>query len=49
MTVTAEGIEELEHLDYLREAGCGQGQGYLIGRAQPSDQLLGQEPRRDVA
>jgi diguanylate cyclase (GGDEF)-like protein/PAS domain S-box-containing protein len=50
MTVTAEGIEEHEHLDYLRGIGCGQGQGYLIGRAIPGDQLpREQEPRRDVA
>jgi len=49
MTVTAEGIEELEHLDYLREAGCGQGQGYLIGRATPGDQLVETEQKRNVA
>jgi diguanylate cyclase (GGDEF)-like protein/PAS domain S-box-containing protein len=50
MMVTAEGIEEPEHMEYLREIGCGQGQGYLIGRATPSDQLLHEdERRRDVA
>jgi EAL domain-containing protein (putative c-di-GMP-specific phosphodiesterase class I) len=50
MTVTAEGIEEPEHLAYLRGIGCGQGQGYLIGRAIPGDQLLHEEERRrDVA
>jgi diguanylate cyclase (GGDEF)-like protein/PAS domain S-box-containing protein len=50
MTVTAEGIEEREHLDYLRDIGCGQGQGYLIGRAIPADQLDHEdERRRDVA
>jgi EAL domain-containing protein (putative c-di-GMP-specific phosphodiesterase class I) len=46
MTVTAEGIEEPEHLDYLRGIGCGQGQGYLIGRAIPGDQLPHEEERR---
>ena len=46
MTVTAEGIEEPEHMEYLREIGCGQGQGYLIGRAIPSDQLPHEEHRR---
>ena len=50
MTVTAEGIEEPEHMEYLREIGCGQGQGYLIGRATPSDQLLHEDDRhRNVA
>jgi len=49
MTVTAEGIEELEHLDYLRDIGCGQGQGYLIGHAIPREQLPILEQRRNVA
>jgi diguanylate cyclase (GGDEF)-like protein/PAS domain S-box-containing protein len=50
MTVTAEGIEEPEHLNYLRGIGCGQGQGYLIGRAIPGDQLPHEdERRRDAA
>ncbi len=51
MTVTAEGIEEPEHMEYLRDIGCGQGQGYLIGRAKPHDQLLHEERerRRNVA
>jgi diguanylate cyclase (GGDEF)-like protein/PAS domain S-box-containing protein len=46
MTVTAEGIELPETLDYLRDIGCGQGQGYLIGRAIPGDQLPHEEQRR---
>jgi diguanylate cyclase (GGDEF)-like protein/PAS domain S-box-containing protein len=29
--VVAEGIERPEHLELLREMGCGLGQGYLIG------------------
>ncbi len=33
--VVAEGIERPEHLDLLREMGCGLGQGYLI--AKPMD------------
>ena len=32
MSVVAEGIETQEQLDYLRENGCAEGQGYLIGR-----------------
>lgn len=35
MTVTAEGIEDEEVCEYLREIGCLQGQGYLFGKAQP--------------
>ena len=50
MTVTAEGIEEPEHIEYLKGIGCGQGQGYLIGKAQPSDKLAHtQELGRKVA
>jgi len=30
--VVAEGIERPEHLELLREMGCGLGQGYLIAR-----------------
>jgi diguanylate cyclase (GGDEF)-like protein/PAS domain S-box-containing protein len=33
--VVAEGIERPEHLELLREMGCGLGQGYLI--AKPTD------------
>lgn len=39
LTVTAEGIEDETVLDYLRGAGCAQGQGYLIGRARPASEL----------
>lgn len=39
LTVTAEGIEEETVLDYLRGEGCAQGQGYLIGRARPANEL----------
>lgn len=34
-TVTAEGIETPEQLEFLREAGCDIGQGYLISRPMP--------------
>jgi diguanylate cyclase (GGDEF)-like protein len=51
MTVTAEGIEEPQQMEYLRGIGCGQGQGYLIGRAIPGEQLphAEEERRRNVA
>ncbi|MBC2667023.1 EAL domain-containing protein [Novosphingobium flavum] len=43
LTVTAEGIEEAEDLDFLRQLGCEQGQGYLIGRAVPGETLFSQD------
>jgi EAL domain-containing protein (putative c-di-GMP-specific phosphodiesterase class I) len=33
--MTAEGIETVEHMDAMREAGCNHAQGYLLGRPQP--------------
>jgi len=32
MEIIAEGIETIEQFDYLKKAGCDQGQGYLMGR-----------------
>ncbi|MFN4283463.1 MAG: EAL domain-containing protein [Alphaproteobacteria bacterium] len=34
--VTAEGVESAEALAFLREVGCDQAQGYLIGRPMPA-------------
>jgi len=48
LTVTAEGIEEQEDLDLLRSLGCEQGQGYLIGRAAPSESLIPAERFRQA-
>src|SRR5690606_29785436 len=41
MTVTAEGVEEPEHLARLRELGCDHVQGYLISRPVPADRIPG--------
>jgi EAL domain-containing protein (putative c-di-GMP-specific phosphodiesterase class I) len=49
LTVTAEGIEEQEDLDLLRSLGCEQGQGYLIGRAAPSEALVPAERYRQAS
>src|SRR3954453_14239524 len=44
LKVVAEGIETAEQLEMLREMGCEEGQGYRLGRPQPSstvEQMLG--------
>ncbi|MFD0463264.1 putative bifunctional diguanylate cyclase/phosphodiesterase [Microvirga aerilata] len=35
LTTVAEGIETAEQAEYLRAAGCDQGQGYFLGRPAP--------------
>lgn len=40
LRVLAEGIEQPEQADFLRELGCKLGQGYWFGRPQPAEQLL---------
>ncbi|MGQ0561534.1 MAG: putative bifunctional diguanylate cyclase/phosphodiesterase [Gemmatimonadota bacterium] len=35
--VVAEGVEQAEQLEWLREAQCDYVQGYLLGRPQPAD------------
>ena len=36
-SVTAEGIETPAQLEFLRQAGCAGGQGYLIGKPMPAE------------
>lgn len=46
LTITAEGIENMEQEIFLKEQGCDQGQGYLYGRPLPADnitRMLGRE------
>jgi EAL domain-containing protein (putative c-di-GMP-specific phosphodiesterase class I) len=48
MKVVAEGIEDEECLQLLREMGCDSGQGYHIGRPMSADALtdfLSERPR----
>jgi len=41
MAVTAEGVETAEQLQRLREAGCTEVQGYLVGRPRPAAETTG--------
>jgi EAL domain-containing protein (putative c-di-GMP-specific phosphodiesterase class I)/GGDEF domain-containing protein len=36
----AEGVEDMETLDCLRELGCDQAQGYLFGRPVPAEEAV---------
>jgi EAL domain-containing protein (putative c-di-GMP-specific phosphodiesterase class I) len=36
----AEGIETLPDWQLVRDSGCGVGQGFLVARAMPGDELL---------
>jgi diguanylate cyclase (GGDEF)-like protein/PAS domain S-box-containing protein len=50
MKVTAEGIEQPEILDYLRQEGCEQGQGYLFAvPVAVEDLVFGSETVRRAA
>lgn len=37
--IVAEGVESLEQLRVLRDAGCGFGQGYLFGKAMDANEV----------
>jgi EAL domain-containing protein (putative c-di-GMP-specific phosphodiesterase class I) len=39
LKVLAEGIEQQEQVDLLRQLGCDHAQGYLFGHPQPAEQL----------
>lgn len=40
LTVTAEGVERMDQLEFLREASCDEVQGYFISRPVPHDEIL---------
>jgi EAL domain-containing protein (putative c-di-GMP-specific phosphodiesterase class I) len=45
-SVVAEGIETVEHVAFLRQHGCEQGQGYHFGRPAPAAQIAARLSRR---
>jgi diguanylate cyclase (GGDEF)-like protein/PAS domain S-box-containing protein len=48
MSTTAEGIETREQFDLVRQLGCIEGQGYLLGRPQPILQAVQRLAERNV-
>jgi EAL domain-containing protein (putative c-di-GMP-specific phosphodiesterase class I) len=44
LRVVAEGIENYETLELLRELGCDLAQGYFIGKPLPADQFSFRHP-----
>ena len=40
MSITAEGVETDAQLAHLRDKGCSEAQGYLIGRPAPAEVLV---------
>jgi EAL domain-containing protein (putative c-di-GMP-specific phosphodiesterase class I) len=39
ITTTAEGVETLEQLDWLRNEGCNEVQGFLFSAAKPATEI----------
>lgn len=40
LNVTAEGIENIQQLDLLKDMGCGCAQGFYFGRSMPPDHFI---------
>ena len=43
-----EGVERVEHLEFLRKRGCDEVQGYLFGKPLPPDQFAGLLERQAI-
>ena len=48
MLTVAEGVEEEGELEFLKKLGCDQFQGFLFGKAVPSDELFAMLPLKYV-
>ena len=46
LIVVAEGVETLQQLDYLRQQGCDQCQGYYFSKPLPAEEFAGKFLRR---
>ncbi len=40
MAITAEGVEKIEQLEYLRGEGCDELQGYYLSKPKPKEELV---------
>ena len=49
LTVVAEGAEEVEEVNFLRQLGCDVFQGYYFARPMPADELIHVVQRFDLA
>ncbi len=49
ISMTAEGIETVKHMNAMREAGCNHAQGYFLGRPEPIlGRDHGKQPLREI-
>jgi EAL domain-containing protein (putative c-di-GMP-specific phosphodiesterase class I) len=40
LNIIAEGVETASQLEYLKELGCHEIQGFFFGKARPADETL---------